>query len=69
MNEFLETVIRTYTGKAYFLTVFSGVLTITGERFLYRRRGYKREAAITAGIGWFYVIGGTVLYGTLSLLR
>lgn len=60
---------RTFTGAAYGLTVACGLLTIMVERFLYRRRGYRREAAITAFVGWLYVLGGTLVYLTLWLLR
>lgn len=59
---------RTYTGFAFGVTILSGLLTIMVERFVYRRRGYKREAAITSWIGWFYVLGGTALYLALLIL-
>lgn len=39
------------------------------ERFLYARRGDRREAAITAFIGWTYAIGGTLLFVGLRLLE
>ncbi|HLO02207.1 MAG TPA: CLC_0170 family protein [Symbiobacteriaceae bacterium] len=58
----------TFSGMAYALTLLSGLLTITVERYLFRRRNYKREAKLTAVIGWTYVVGGTVLYLLLSVL-
>jgi hypothetical protein len=60
---------RTYTGMAFGLTLFCGLLTIMVERFLYKRRGYEREATISAFIGWTYVLGGTLVYLTLWILR
>jgi hypothetical protein len=64
----VESLQRAYTGEAFALTILSGFLTIMGERFLYRRRGYMREATITAVIGWSYVIGGALLYVTVMIL-
>lgn len=58
-----------FTGAAYGLMVLCGLLSIMVERFMYVRRGYKREAAINAFIGWFYVLGGTLLYGGLWLIK
>jgi hypothetical protein len=65
----VEEISRIYSGAAYGLTVISGLLTIMVERFLYVRRGYRREAAITAFIGWLYVIGGTLLFLVLWLWK
>ena len=69
MRDLLERVHGTFSGMAYALTLLSGILTITMERYLFRRRGYKREAKLTAIIGWTYVIGGTVLYFVISLVE
>lgn len=65
----LEILARTYSGTAFGLTLFSGLLTIMAERFLYARRGYKREAAIAAFIGWSYVVGGMLLFLVLWILQ
>jgi hypothetical protein len=65
----MEGIERIYSAAAFGLTVFSGLLTIMVERFIYVRRGYRREAAITAFIGWTYVIGGTLLYLGLRLWK
>lgn len=67
-KEVVDALTRTYTGVAFALTLLSGLLTIMVERFLYVRRRYKREAAITAVIGWTYVIGGTAFYMVLWFL-
>jgi hypothetical protein len=64
--EWLE---HTYTGMAYGLTLFSGLLTIMVERFLYKRRGYNSEATICAAIGWTYVLGGSLLYLIVMMLK
>lgn len=65
----VQAVSRTYTAIAFVLTVYCGLMTIMVERYLYRRRGYKREATITAWIGWTYVGGGVLLYVTLLVLN
>jgi hypothetical protein len=58
-----------FTGAAYGVTVICGLLSIMVERFVYMRRGYKREAAINAFIGWFYILGGTLLYLVLWMVK
>jgi hypothetical protein len=68
MRNFLVAAQDLYTGRAYALTLLSGILTITIERYLFRRRNYQREAKVTAVFGWAYVIGGTVLYLLIALL-
>lgn len=68
LSALVENVQRTYTAMAYVLVLFCGILTVMGERFLYARRGYRREAAITAAIGWTYIIGGTLLFLVLLIL-
>ncbi|HYF95600.1 MAG TPA: CLC_0170 family protein [Symbiobacteriaceae bacterium] len=65
----LEGLQQAYTASALAITIFSGLLTLMVERFLYARRGYKREAAVTAFFGWLYVGGGPLLYLVLSLLK
>lgn len=69
LQNLVESLSRTYTGYAFLLTFVSGLLTIMVERYLYRRRGYRREAAVTAFFGWTYVIGGSLLYLLLFMLR
>lgn len=69
LGSIVEGMTETFTGFAYALTFFAGLLTIAVERFLYRRGGYLKEATITAVIGWTYVVGGTLLYLVLQLLR
>lgn len=66
LSEGLE---RTFSGTAFAVTVVSGLLSIMVERFLFMRRGYKREAAINAYIGWTYIIGGTLLYLGVRMLK
>lgn len=68
MRTILETMHGTFSGVAYTLTVAAGLLTITVERYLYRRRDYKREAKLSAIIGWTYVLGGTLLYLLLAIV-
>lgn len=65
----VEAIDRIYTTPAYMITLISGLLSIMLERFLFVRRGYRREAAINAAVGWTYLIGGTVLYFALWLLH
>lgn len=68
LNQWVEIIERTYTGMAYFLVLFCGLLTVMGERFLYARRRYQREATITAVIGWTYIVGGTLVYLVVRIL-
>lgn len=60
---------KTFDAVACFLTIWCGLMTITVERYLYRRRGYKLEARLTAVLGWLYVAGGAALYLLLALLE
>lgn len=69
LRTLVEALGEVYTGFAFALVIFSGLLTIMVERYLYRRGGYKNEAAISAAIGWTYVLGGTLFYLTLWVLR
>lgn len=68
MKDVFELLTRLFTSVALGLTLFSGLLTIMLERFLYAKRGYKKEARITAVIGWTYVGGGTLLFITLRVM-
>lgn len=69
MHRVVERVLETFTGWAYALTLLSGLLTITVERYLFRRRNYKREAKLTAVIGWTYVVGGSLVFLVLVILE
>lgn len=69
MERVVEQVGTLFTGRAYVLTVLSGLLTITMERYLYRRRDYEREARVCAFFGWTYLIGGTALYVLVVILN
>jgi hypothetical protein len=64
----IESIRNTFSDIAYALTLLSGLLTITMERYLFRRRNYRREAKLTAFIGWTYVLGGTLLRILLLIL-
>lgn len=68
MEALVEGIRNAFTGMAYSLMLFCGLLTVMGERFLYARRRYRREAAITAAIGWTYIIGGTLTFFLVWLL-
>lgn len=65
----MDVVLRIYTGFAALLTVVSGLLSVMMERYLYKRRGYHREAAVAAAIGWTYIIGGPLVYIALLIVR
>ena len=65
----MDVVVRIYTGMAASLIVLSGLLVVMMERYLYKRRGYHREAAVSAAIGWTYIISGPLAYIAVHVMR
>lgn len=62
-------VVRIFTAIACALMIVSGLLTVMMERYLYKRRGYHREAAVAAAIGWTYIIGAPLAYIAVQILK
>jgi hypothetical protein len=68
MRTFVEQAHRIFSSTAYMVMLLSGLLTVTMERYLFRRRNYPRDAAVTAVFGWTYIIGGTLFYILVACL-